>query len=116
MKFQRHLGKYILQLREEAGLSQEELALKIGKTKSLVSFIETKGKVSDGTLMAISDALKVPFEMLKIYPFVDIESSAKETISLKNKIAELEKENQLLRTVISGQEKVIALLETHQKK
>lgn len=105
------LGKYLQDLREELGMGQDEMAAKIGKSKSLVSHIETKGKVSDSTLQKIAKVLKVPFETLKIYPYVDPDSTSQKAEGFKKRITELEREVELLQNLLEKQEKIIALLE-----
>jgi transcriptional regulator with XRE-family HTH domain len=109
-----HIGNHIQNLRENAGISQDQLAEKIGKSKSLISFIENKGKVNDSTLKLIAKSLKVSFEDLKVLPIVDLGKQRNTLEALKLKCAELERENELLKTLIKNQEKIIQLLEKKQ--
>lgn len=108
----RHIGKYIQKLRSEAGMTQEELAVKIRKSKALVSFIESKGQVNDNTLRTIAKVLNLPFETLKVYPYIELDSQASDVESLKKRIQEQDREIELLKKVIEGNEKVIQLLES----
>lgn len=60
-KFTIYMGNAIKQAREEAGLSQEELAKKIYRRRATLSDIETgKADVDSGTLWLLSAYLKKP--------------------------------------------------------
>lgn len=111
----KHIGKHIQKLREAADMSQDQLAEKIGKSKSLISFVENKGKVSDKTLDLIAKALKVPFDNLKVFPIIDLESQKQSQDQYKLRISELERETELLRSIIDKQEKIIELMELNLK-
>lgn len=111
----KHIGIRILELRESKGMSQDDLAKAIGKSKSLISFIEKTGKVNDRTLKEISNHLKVSFENLKLSPILDLDAQEKEMDELKSKLTILEKENGLLKSLIQKQDKIIALLEESRK-
>lgn len=107
----KHIGRHLQILRDELGINQDEMALKIGKSKSLVSYIERTGKVSDATLMDLAKVLKVSFESLKAYPLTEADNRAGEIEALKKENQERLKEIELLRKVIEGQEKLIRILE-----
>ena len=47
------------------GMTQQELAEKIGKTRSLVSHFETSGIINKYTLQEIADALQIKIEKLQ---------------------------------------------------
>jgi transcriptional regulator with XRE-family HTH domain len=74
------LGPYIRQLREERGLTQEELAKAIGKTQKWTSDIE-RGKYPHSTpetLRTLAAFLGVPFEDLMLRArFADSQGGAK---------------------------------------
>jgi transcriptional regulator with XRE-family HTH domain len=57
-KQKEHLGEKIKRLRAFRGMTQEELAEALGKTRSLVSFLERTGKVNKYTLQEIAGILK----------------------------------------------------------
>ncbi len=57
-KQKEHLGERIKRLRAFRGMTQEELAEALGKTRSLVSFLERTGKVNKYTLQEIAGILK----------------------------------------------------------
>jgi transcriptional regulator with XRE-family HTH domain len=63
---QKRLGKIIREAREKAGLSQEELARRVGLTQGALSFIE-RGVVEPrlSTLLRLFDALGLSPEVLK---------------------------------------------------
>ena len=52
-----HLGQKIKRLRAYRGLTQEDLARSLGKTRSLVSFFERTGNINKYTLQEISTLL-----------------------------------------------------------
>lgn len=60
-----HLGSKIKKIRAFNGMTQEELALAINKTRSMVSHIERTGEVNHHTLKEISNVLKLPIEQLE---------------------------------------------------
>lgn len=105
-----HLGLYIKRLRKEAELSQDELARKIGKSKSLIAFIEQSGQVRDKTLRELSEALKVPFEMLKVYPYIDMNSQNQLWEKYETHLKDLEN-YEFQRHVLNKLERIINLLE-----
>ncbi len=57
-KQKEHLGERIKRLRAFRGMTQEELAEALGKTRSLVSFLERTGKVNKYRLQEIAGILK----------------------------------------------------------
>ncbi|CAN5133461.1 hypothetical protein BH09BAC5_BH09BAC5_27970 [soil metagenome] len=57
-----HLGKKIKMARQFRGLTQDELAEKIGKTRPLVSQIEVSGKVNNYTFQKICEVLDLDIE------------------------------------------------------
>ena len=66
-KFKNHLGEKIKRLRSYRGMTQEELATGIGKTRSLISFLERTGSINKYTLSEIARVLNTtPSELEKI--------------------------------------------------
>lgn len=59
------MGQKIKRLRAYRGLTQEELARSLGKTRSLVSFFERTGNVNKYTLQEISQLLNTTPEELE---------------------------------------------------
>ena len=67
-KFTVAMGKIIKEAREEAGLSQKELAKRIYKRQTSLSDMETgKAEVSSGALAMLADALEKPLSYF--YPW-----------------------------------------------
>lgn len=64
-KSKEHLGQKIKRLRAYRGLTQEELARSLGKTRSLVSFFERTGNINKYTLQEISQLLNTTPEELE---------------------------------------------------
>lgn len=64
-KSKEHIGQKIKRLRAFRGLTQEELAEAIGKTRSLVSFLERTGNVNRFTLQEIAAILKTSTDALE---------------------------------------------------
>ena len=60
-----HLGQKIKRLRAYRGLTQEDLARSLGKTRSLVSFFERTGNINKYTLQEISQLLNTTPEELE---------------------------------------------------
>lgn len=60
-----HLGKKIKRLRSFRGMTQEDLAQSLGKTRSLVSFFERTGNVNKYTLQEIAAILSTTVEDLE---------------------------------------------------
>ncbi|MGC4100861.1 helix-turn-helix domain-containing protein [Ferruginibacter sp.] len=63
--FQKKLGKNIARLREEAGLSQTELALRCDKDRQSLNRLE-KGRINPSAyyLLQLSEELEVPVKEL----------------------------------------------------
>ena len=108
-------GKKIKMLRALKGLTQDELAAKINKTRALVSHIEQTGKVNHHTLTAILKVLGLSpeefekfnaKESLKPYKVQEDESQS----ILKERITHYQKENQALKETIQAQKQLIAAL------
>jgi transcriptional regulator with XRE-family HTH domain len=64
-KSKEHLGQKIKRLRAYRGLTQEDLAKSLGKTRSLVSFFERTGNINKYTLQEISTLLNTTPEELE---------------------------------------------------
>lgn len=56
-KIKEHIGTKIKRVRAYKGMTQEDLANAIGKTRSLVSHFERSGNINKYTLKEIADAL-----------------------------------------------------------
>ena len=99
-----HIGQKIKRLRSFRGMTQEDLAAALGKTRSLVSFLERTGNVNKYTLQEIANILNITIE--------DLESGLTEVKEQENKgypkaenplIEQLHKEIEFLKETISHQ-------------
>lgn len=91
-------------------MSQDDLARKIGKSKSLIAFIEQTGRVRDKTLKELSEALKIPFEMLKVYPYIDMNTQNQLWEKYDTQLKEMEN-FEFQRNLLNKLERIISLLE-----
>lgn len=111
-----HAGKKIKMLRALKGLTQDELAAKINKTRALVSHIEQTGKINTYTLNAILKALDLKPEELEKFDGKDALKPYRfqegdEVKLLKERLESYQKENKALKELIQSQKKLIAVLE-----
>ena len=99
-----HIGQKIKRLRSFRGMTQEDLAAALGKTRSLVSFLERTGNVNKYTLQEIANILNITIE--------DLESGLTDVKEQENKgypkaenplIEQLQKEIEFLKETISHQ-------------
>ena len=112
-----NIGKKIKVLRAEKGISQQELADAINKTRALVSHIEVTSKVNFYTLTEIAQALDVTIDYFtENLPHKTLNESEIEYSSLTKKIESLEKENELLKEIVENQKEIISQLKTNNKK
>ena len=72
-KHKNHLGEKIKRLRSFWGMTQEDLAKSIGKTRSLISFFERTGNINKYTLAEISRVLNISPEEVEQMEIVSIE-------------------------------------------
>lgn len=108
-----HTGEKVKRLRAFKGLKQEDLAQAIGKTRSMISFLERTGSINKYTLQEISEALDVPvtiFEAEDMLAHLQLHRHVSEDISNRyTKDAEediitmLNEEIQYLRSTIAKQ-------------
>lgn len=99
-----HVGQNIRQARVTKGLTQEELALLVNKSRPLISHIEQTGKVNAYTLRDICEALDVSVE--------DMENTQRDTldpaVTYLKKVDLLTEENAALRKEINELRELIA--------
>jgi transcriptional regulator with XRE-family HTH domain len=111
------IGKKIKILRAEKGISQQELARLINRTRSLISRIEVTSKANYYTLRAISDVLDVSIDYFIAEINTDVlNESTTEYSSLSDRITKVERENELLNEIISNQKEIILQLKDRLKK
>ena len=114
-----HIGKQIKIARMFRGLTQQDLAEKVHRTRPLISSIEQTGIVNVHTLKKICEVLEVEPEDLKANSN-DITMAAlntkKEVEALKLEIQNLRIENAHLLDLVETQRDLIHLLKSKQKK
>ena len=98
-------GSKIKRLRAFRGLTQEDLADALGKTRSLISFFERTGNVNKYTLQEICSILKTTPEELEENVQVDDGKSPPYTATTKNPeiLEQLKEENKFLKETINNQ-------------
>ncbi len=106
-----HPGLRIKVARVAKGLTQEELAEKIGRTRSLISGIEKTGKVNHYTLVAICNVLDLDPDDLSDISLQDPEDAPhSELATLRSENKLLRQEIQALKELVASQRSVIRLL------
>ena len=106
-----NIGKKIKVLRAEKGMSQQELADLINKTRALISHIEVTSKVNYFTLREISEALDVSVDYFTEDLSQDVLNESKNDYSsLSERVTKVERENVLLNEIISNQKEIIIQL------
>ena len=101
-----HLGLKLKRLRAYKGLTQEDLARSLGKTRSLVSFFERTGNINKYTLQEISSILNITPEQLENDAFELNEDNTRPLSYSPSKdmhIVQLEKEIGFLKETINHQ-------------
>jgi transcriptional regulator with XRE-family HTH domain len=104
-----HIGKRIKKLRAFNGMTQEEMAQAINKTRSMVSHIERTGEVNHHTLTEIAKVLKLPVEQLEFDPkdTITLQDSASMKKSEQDLVLQLKEENMFLKSTIQNQWKLL---------
>lgn len=118
-----HTGKKIKLLRNLKGISQEQLASKIGRTRALISHIEQSGQVNYETLLLILNFFNLKkddfdnFEQnqIKLTKTKDNTLQIDELQKLKEQISNCQKENSILKELVDSQKEIIKLLKEKKK-
>lgn len=106
-----NLGKKIKMARQFRGLTQDQLAEKIGKTRPLISQIEVNGKVNAYTLQKICDELDLDIDQFNGDAFFELAATFSKKKSSKNKFAEENSgELEALRELVKIQKEMIESL------
>lgn len=107
-----HLGQRIKRLRAYRGLTQENLAEALGKTRSLVSFLERTGNINKYTLQEIAKVLAVSVDQLNDETTSNTAEHYASAINQKSGsvIDQLKKENEFLKDTIQHQWDLIKAL------
>jgi len=93
-----HLGTQIKIARISAGLTQQDLADKVHKTRPLISSIEQTGRVNDVTLKKICQVLDLDINELKTADNIIVN----QFVSAKQRFEDLLRENSNLRLEIAS--------------
>ncbi|HEU4716878.1 MAG TPA: helix-turn-helix transcriptional regulator [Bacteroidia bacterium] len=106
-----HIGKKIRVARVVKGMTQEDLAEKIGKTRPLISQIESTGKVKVGTLKQICKVLDMDPEDPDLTSFFEeneiyLSGASKQKQRAKD-FAIMERELKMLRELVESQKALI---------
>ena len=111
MKFKKeHLGEKLKKIRVLHGMSQEDLAKAIGKTRSLISHLETSGNINKYTLQEIAAALKIDTATIENFNFENantLRDLNPKTDYNKDEIQRLKEEVSELKATIKEQWKII---------
>lgn len=118
-----HTGKKIKLLRNLKGISQEQLASKIGRTRALISHIEQSGQVNYETLLLILNFFNLKKEEFDNFEQNQIKlTKGKENLTqtdelqkLKEQINNCQKENIILKELVDSQKEIIKLLKEKKK-
>lgn len=112
-----HLGLKIKLARVAKGFTQNDLAVKINKTRPLISHIEQTGKVNYYTLRSICDVLEMDTDDMGEAPHEFEEPLESLSSGLKNELMMLKSENrmlkeeiQILRELVNSQKMLIQML------
>ena len=105
-----HLGKKIKKARQAKELTQQQLADKIGKTRSLISIIEQKGTINHYTLRDINKALGVNIEEEDNVLEPEGSYPSKKEEKLIAAAEKLKNDNLLLKELVESQKETIRLL------
>lgn len=120
MKFKKeHLGEKLKKIRVLHGMSQEDLAKAIGKTRSLISHLETSGNINKYTLQEIATALKIDTSTIENFNYENahvINDTNKSVDYNKDEIQRLKEEITDLKATIKEQWKIIQNLTKVPKK
>ena len=107
-----HLGKQIKIARITKGITQQDLADKINKTRPLISSSEQTGRVNIYTLKQICQVLDMDFKKVSNSTQIDILVNKDEDRieKLTADIATLKRENKMLLELVETQKETIQLL------
>ena len=120
MKFKKeHLGEKLKKIRVLHGMSQEDLAKAIGKTRSLISHLETSGNINKYTLQEIAAALKIETTAIENFNYENVNilrDLNPKTEYNKDEIQRLKEEITDLKATVKEQWKIIQNLTKVPKK
>lgn len=107
-----HIGQKIKLIRKLQGLTQDQLAEKINKTRPLISTIEKTGEGHPYTINAICSALKIKPAQLEAFNEKDIKDFiAGKVQPSKTELDALNREVELLRELLEAKQEQIRMLQ-----
>src|SRR6186713_1485882 len=107
-----HIGLKIKMVRISKGISQQELADMINRTRPLVSHIEQTGKVNDRTFDLICKSLKISERELEGFvnePRVPYKNHKMNASDVFDEVDKLKEENRILKELVQSQKEIIEL-------
>ncbi len=108
-----HIGLKIKMVRISKGISQQELADMINRTRPLVSHVEQTGKVNAKTLELLCKALKISeidVENFVNEPRSPYKNHKPSSTDIFDELQKLKDENKILKDLIQSQKEIIELL------
>jgi transcriptional regulator with XRE-family HTH domain len=102
-------------VRISKGISQQELADMINRTRPLVSHIEQTGKVNDKTFNAICKSLKISENDLEGFvnePKNTYKNYRQSHTTVFDEIELLKQENKILKDLVQSQKEIIEMLKS----
>jgi len=113
-KLNEHIGIHIKKIRNLKGITQQQLAESIGKTRPLVSYFERTGIINKYTLQEIANALDISTEYIENFDNINFHNVNKKgtypKLSIENEsahIQSLQLEINFLKSTIEQQWKLI---------
>src|SRR5687768_16411769 len=107
-----HIGQKIRLIRKLQGLTQDQLAEKINKTRPLISGIEKTGDGHPYTINAICSALKIKPAQLEAFNEKDIKDFITgKTQPAKTELDALNREVELLKELLQAKQEQIRMLQ-----
>lgn len=114
-----HIGLKIKMVRISKGISQQELAEMINRTRPLISHIEQTGQVNDRTLDSICRALKISVNEIEQFvnePQGKYKNLKMSGTTLFDEVEKLKEENKILKDLVHSQKEIIEMLKSKKKR
>jgi transcriptional regulator with XRE-family HTH domain len=113
-----HIGLKIKMVRIAKGISQQELADLINRTRPLISHIEQTGQVNEKTLDTICKSLKISGNDLDGFvnePKNSYKSYKQSNTTVFDEIDLLKEEIKILKDLVQSQKEIIEMLKSKRK-
>ena len=105
-----HIGKGIKKHRQLKGLTQQDLADKIGKTQALISSFEKSGIINKYTLQEIAEALSISVENLHSDDILNESQVISKELQKEKYYTHLLEEIEYLKAIVNNQLNIIQAL------